>query len=86
MPLRSIYFHCTLDKRRRTDVSTIGGFMLEGYEGLEELPLLDQMDIYRHVLRIKQLRGTITLPEMAMMTCLDEWLHFASIMLHSLAA
>lgn len=56
------------------------------YEGLEELPLLDQMDIYRHVLRIKQSRGTITLPEMAMLTCLDEWLQFANIMLRSLAA
>jgi hypothetical protein len=44
---------------------------------LSELNIVDQLEIYQVVLRKKKRLYIISLPEMAMLAFIDEWLAFA---------
>jgi hypothetical protein len=59
---------------------------MEQIEGLEELSLLEKLEVYQRILKKRVQRKLIRLPEMAMLSFLDEWLAFARTVINELAA
>lgn len=56
------------------------------HDDLEDIGIVEQLELYQWALRKKRQRHIITLPEMAMLAFVDEWLAFARALLREIAA